>query len=373
MRTIETRRFDVVFYQPYVSSIYAPAENVPPGGAETQISLVARELAAHGIRVAIIVYDVRNLPNHVDGIQLIVRPPKDRRSNWRLVGKILEIWVLWRSIRTLNTSVIVQRTSSAETGLVALMAKLRGKRFVWSSASDVDFEYRRVDPKRRNEILFELGVRLADRIVVQTVEQQRLCQAKFSRAPIVASSIGQPAPQRTTVPTSFLWIGRLVDYKRPFAFIDLARALPSARFRMIGVPSVNSPDVAEAVRLGSEDIDNLDLLEPRPRHELMAEIDSAVAIVNTAEHEGMPNIFLEGWARGVPALAFGQDPNGVIARHGLGECADGSFDQFVSLASSMWKEREDQAEVAQRCREYMIAEHSPDAVVERWIEALDFG
>jgi hypothetical protein len=65
-------------------------------------------------------------------------------------------------------------------------------------------------------------------------------------------------------------------------------------------------------------VPNIQLLEPLPRTELMRLIDSAVAMVNTADYEGMPNIFLESWARGVPALSLLHDPDGVIERESLG-------------------------------------------------------
>lgn len=362
--------FDVVFYQPYASSIYSPEDGDPPGGAETQIGLLAHALAGRDLKVAVLVYSSPNLPTEVDGVHIISRPARTRKSRWRLVGRLIEIWIIWRTMRSVHSTVFVQRTSSPETGLVAIITKLKGARFVWSSASDVDFEYHRIDPVRRNQFLFRLGVRLADGIVVQTERQQRLCQARFSRSAVVAPSLGQPAKHRTAMPTAFLWIGRLVDYKRPMAFLDLARAIPDAYFRMVGVPSVDSPNLADEVRNVARSIDNVELLLPRPRAELMVEIDSAVAIVNTAEHEGMPNIFLEGWARGVPALAFGNDPDGVIARHGLGECAENSTERFVSLASSMWTDRERQFSIAQRCQCYMATQHSPDAIVGRWVQIL---
>jgi glycosyltransferase involved in cell wall biosynthesis len=102
----------------------------------------------------------------------------------------------------------------------------------------------------------------------------------------------------------------------------------------------------------------------------MALVNRSVAIVSTSDFEGMPNTFLEGWARGVPAVAFAHDPDGVIERHRLGCFAGGSLERLVTLASSLWEERRDQAELAERCREYVLDYHSPEAVSARWVELL---
>jgi hypothetical protein len=93
--------------------------------------------------------------------------------------------------------------------------------------------------------------------------------------------------------------------------------------------------------------------------------------VNTGLYEGMPNVFLEGWARGVPALAHSHDPDGVILREGLGAFAAGSDERFAKLARELWGSRFDQTEVSARCRAYVAQEHAPEVVVARWEEGLE--
>jgi hypothetical protein len=99
-------------------------------------------------------------------------------------------------------------------------------------------------------------------------------------------------------------------------------------------------------------------------------VDRAVAVVNTADFEGMPNIFLEGWARGVPALALTHDPDGLIEQYGLGAFAQGSSERLLELARELWEERTGQAEIAVRCRQYILEHHAPEAISARWQEAL---
>src|SRR5439155_6135902 len=132
---------------------------------------------------------------------------------------------------------------------------------------------------------------------------------------------------------------------------------------MVGVPAIHgreSPDLVRAVERGAATTPNLELLSPRPRRELMDLVDRAVAVVNTADFEGMPNIFLEGWSRGVPALALTHDPDGVIERERIGTFAHGSFFRFVELANRMWERRDEQAGLAARCQAYVAREHASE-------------
>jgi glycosyltransferase involved in cell wall biosynthesis len=252
--------------------------------------------------------------------------------------------------------------------VAALAARLRGSRFVYSSANVVDFDLGRLD-RRVNVRLFEWGVRAAAEVVVQTDEQAVLCRRRFGRDPVVIRSIAEPAPQRDGVPEAFLWIGRLAPQKGLDVYLELARAVPEGRFQVVAVPGADERSRAMLERARAQ-LANLEVLLPRPRSELAPLIERAVSIVSTSEYEGMPNVFLEGWSRGVPALAFSHDPDGVIARHGLGAFAAGSHERLAELAREQWATREDQDDIAQRCVAYVREHHDPDTVGAAWRTAL---
>jgi hypothetical protein len=72
----------------------------------------------------------------------------------------------------------------------------------------------------------------------------------------------------------------------------------------------------------------------------------------------------------VPALTLTHDPDGVVARHGLGAFAGGSQDRLAELARGLWDGRHDQRDAAERCRAYIGEHHSEEAVARRWRQAL---
>lgn len=392
------RRYDVAFYVPRIAPLLVRGATSPAGGAETQIFLLSRALAKGGARVCLVVFDLprATLPESVGGVAVSVRPPYRARQRF---GKLREVLSIRRAIANADADVVVMRMESPEVGPAALFAKLLGRRFVYSSASLSDFvpntsrggssrgrsgrpshssivpdvDLSQLSLKPRDRKIFRLGLRLADEVVVQTEEQVRLCEAHLGRSPVLIRSVAEQAPQRESHPEAFLWIGRVVRSKRPEAFVQLARSLPEARFWMVAVVASERADHVELMRALKRSVataPNLELLPPRPRLELMEWVNRAVAMVSTSDFEGMPNTFLEGWVRGVPALALAHDPDGVIERHGLGAFAEGSLDRFSNLALRLWEERGDQVDVAERCRRYVLDYHSPEAVSARWLDVL---
>ena len=363
-----SRRFDVVFYSPWLGPLLAPGAGLPPGGAETQILLLARALAARGLRVGLVVFAADGLPARTDGVEVLVQ--RRPRTTHSLLRPLAYAVLMLRLFGGLRSRFVVQRAAGRVTGLVALVTRAMGMRFVYSSANVVDFDYARLERRRNHVALFHLGVRLAWRIIVQTPEQDELCRRRFGRAPVMIKSIAEPQPPARAEPEAFLWIGRLTHYKRPHDLVALARSVPEARFRMVAVPINEEGETLLAeVREAAAGLDNLELLGPRPRDALGEEVERAVAIVNTADYEGMPNIFLEGWSRGVPALALRHDPDGVIERERVGAFAAGDPARLAEHARALWSARGDRA-LADRCRDYVAREHASGAVAGRGVEAL---
>jgi glycosyltransferase involved in cell wall biosynthesis len=368
-----TRSLDVVFYTPFIGLMLSRGPSLPPGGAETQILMIAKGLVRRGLRVGIIVFGrPEDLPRAVDGVRIVPRPPFIKR---RLIGKFIEMFVIWRVLWRTPSKVIVFRGVGLQLMLLGVFARVFGRRLVFSSANIVDFDCRLLLAKHRDARMYEIGVRLAHAIVVQTEEQIGMCRHAFGRSPALIKSLKPLAEPVASDPEAFLWVGRLVSYKRPLDYLELARSVPEARFWMVGVPPIEAKErrLAEVVVARASELPNLQLLAPRSQPEIEELMSRAVAAVNTAEFEGMPNVLLEAWTKGVPALVFSHDPGGVVSMYGLGEFAHGSKKLLAELARKQWILRDNPAEriaVARRCREYIEQNHAPEVVLDQWLEIL---
>ena len=70
-------------------------------------------------------------------------------------------------------------------------------------------------------LLYKAGVCLARLVVVQTDEQAELCRTAFYPAAGGWSDVAEVFPTQDQEPMTFLWVGRLVAYKRPLEYIGL--------------------------------------------------------------------------------------------------------------------------------------------------------
>ncbi|HEY7381987.1 MAG TPA: glycosyltransferase family 4 protein [Gaiella sp.] len=369
-------RHDVAIYMPHSAGFY-DAASLHAGGAERQMMLLATTLARRGVHVAHIVYPVRERVSGLDPhLTLVTRGRYSAKLP--LVGRLVEGFHMVRALWEADGRVVVVRTGTPVVGFLGIFAKLRRRRFVFSSANDSDFladKYRGQMLKRRT---YRLGVRLADVVVVQTQHQLDIARTTFPRVrdyEVIPSFADIPElPPPAADRREFLWIGRLIEHKQPLRFVDLAAEEPEARFVML--PAVwkesAAPEREMHLRLleAAERIPNLEVRERLPHPELMDLIAGSVAVVSTSRLEGMPNIFLEAWARGVPVLTLDFDPDGLVARRGLGIAADGSWERFADGARELWRQRNDREELTRRTRAYVEETHSPDAVAARWEELL---
>ncbi len=363
---------DVVFYMPLIGSMLSGEGISLAGGAETQVLALAKELARHGLRVAIIVFGgAGTVIEQIEGVGIIPRSAYTKSKG--VIGKVVETARICRSLWNAPSPVIVQRGACAPPGLIAIYARLARRRLVFATTSVMDFDYRQSEYGLRDRLLFRFGAMLAHTIVVQTEEQVDLCRVAFGRRPALIKSIAPAAREPRDVPEAFLWVGRLDFNKRPLEYIALARALPEARFWMIGVPAAGDRDSApltQAVYGLAKQVRNLELLAPRQHSDLLALMDRAVASVNTSEFEGMPNTLLEAWTRGVPALVLTHDPGGVVERYGLGGFANGSPTRLAQLARQQWLTRAERSELSQRCRTYIRDNHAPDLIASKWLRVV---
>jgi glycosyltransferase involved in cell wall biosynthesis len=340
---------------------------------------LAKALVRKGLRAAIVVYgDPAHLPTEVEGVSIVARRPYTKLR--RLTQRIPETVRIWRALWTARPRTIVYMAAQSELGVIALFARATRRPLVYASASIIDFDlpalmtHHRGLVQRADLLAYKLGIRLARAVVVQTVEQVALCQSTFGRTPVLIESIGPIVDPEEKPAEAFLWVGRLVAYKRPLEYLALARAVPEAKFWMVGVPaqapSSDEAQLVEEVATQASLVPNLELLAPRPHAELQDLMGRAVASVSTGDFEGMPNVLLEAWSRGVPALVLTHDPGGVVEAAGLGAFAEGSPQTLVELAREQWRSRDERSLISQRCRSYMQTHHAPDLIAEQWSSVL---
>jgi glycosyltransferase involved in cell wall biosynthesis len=363
------RAHDVAVYAPAASLYYGPNRDYM-GGAEVQATMIAHALKAKGLRVAHVVYPVPP-PRLIDASSPTVIERSDWQGNRRL-GQLAETAAIWRGLERADAQAYIVRGSGGHVLAASTFCRARRRRFVFSSSSELDFDFARPDRNPRMLQVYKASLRLATRLALQTEAQREMAlRALPSSEPVVIPSFAEAAPC-SNGGRYFLWVDRLVEYKLPDRYVELAEALPDARFRMIASQmSETPPGMVERIEAAAERLPNLELLPPRPRSELMDDMQQAVALVKTSRVEGMPNGFLEAWARGVPVLSLNVDPDAKIASNDIGVAAEGSMERLIEAAASLWRDPELRTATGERARRFVQEVHSPEAVADRWVALLD--
>lgn len=367
-------RNDVAIYTPTASGLYEGARDRPVAGAERQTGLLASTLADMGLRVVHVVFSVERLRSPANERLTVIERP-ELTGPPRLRRRSKETWHLWRALARADASVYVVRMGSAALGAAGLFCLLRRRKLVYATANDMDLTMGYLVGSRARVLAYRVGVHLAHAVVVQTEAQARLARDELGRTTGVVAipSFGEDPVEVAVESEAFLWVGRLVTEKRPLEYVALAEAVPEARFRMIGWETHQTPpELAAELRERAASVPNLELLPSQPRERTLELIARAVAVVSVSdpEGEGMPNVFLEAWARGVPAMTLDFDPDGVIERHDLGVSAAGSREALAAGARALWAGRADRRELSERVRGYVRRTHSPAAVAGRWADVI---
>jgi glycosyltransferase involved in cell wall biosynthesis len=302
----------ICFVAPYAWPVLSRDPGIQVvGGAEVQQCILARLFAASGYRVSMISFDYgQPSPTRLDGVAVYksFRPdagvPVLRFLHPRLTS-------MWRVLREVGADVYYQRSSAMWTGVIAEFCRRHGKRSIYAGASDRDFEIGQEQILHaRDRWLYRRGLARVDRIIAQNSFQIESCRRNHGRDAVLIPSCYEPpsnckwsGPENDRV----LWVGTIHGYKRPDWFLDIAERLPQRRFVMIGGPSVGGerlkPGYFEEIRARAARLPNVEFTGFLPLAQVEPWFDRARLLVSTSVYEGMPNVFLQAWARGVPTVA----------------------------------------------------------------------
>jgi glycosyltransferase involved in cell wall biosynthesis len=365
-------RHDVAIYIPAANAFYEDeGEDTGPrgGGAELQMVLLADELAGREMRVAQIVWPVKGRRSPAESPTLVERPAYAGAGR---LGGIAEAWHIWRGMSAADADTYVFRGGGPQLFIGALFCGLHRRKLIFSSAIDLDFSFDRSDRTRTHLTLYRAALRRADRVVVQNEQQLALAEAAGLERVTMIRSFAETAEPSDDEPDAFLWIGRLVDYKRPLEYVRLAELMPDARFRMVYFASSETPPGFKSqIEEAADRVPNLELVGHLPRSRTLETIARAIALVSTSRHEGMPNVFLEAWGRGVPVISLEFDPDGLIESKGLGLVAGGDTDRLREYAESIRADRELRSRLGENARRHVREVHGVDAVGTSWAELVE--
>ncbi len=343
------------------------------GGVERQVSLMARWLAARGYGVSLLTWDEGQANEEIiDGVRVISMC--SRESGLPGLRFFHPRWTsLIRALHQADADIYYHNCAEHVTGQIALWCRWRGKKFVYSSASDLDCTPGLPWMKKwRVRVLYRYGLLHADRIVVQTRRQQSMLRDGFGLESIVlpmpcpgpaSTEYQAPAPPRHGS-SRILWVGRICPEKCPERLLELVRLCPEIHFDVVG--PADGSEYARNICDRARTLPNLTLHGVIPRARMPEFYRQAACLCCTSVVEGFPNTFLEAWSHGLPVVST-FDPDRLIAERQLGVAA-GDVMGLAAGIRLLIQSPDEWRQISTRARLYYTENHTVDATVPRFVE-----
>jgi glycosyltransferase involved in cell wall biosynthesis len=365
----------VCFVAPHAWPVFSRDPNIQVvGGAEVQQSILARLFQRSGYRVSMITLDFGQPQRvEVDGVTV----HKTYRADAGIpVLRFLHprLTTVWRALMDVDADIYYHRSAGMLTGIIAEFCRRNGKRSVYAGASDMDFVPGKEQIRLgRDRWLYQHGVRTVDAVVAQNPHQAETCREHYGREAILIPSCYQlPPDSRPGSGDTVLWCGTVHTYKRPELLLELARRLPHRKFVLVGGQGVDetlSVPYYKTILGEARALGNVEATGFLPLAQVEPHFDRARVLVNTSDYEGMPNTFMQAWARGIPVVATVD----VGARKD-GELIYARFEKVEEAAAEIERLFEDRPywqRASARVREYFETTHSTSEVLARYARLFD--
>ena len=280
--------------------------------------------------------------------------------------------------RRFGPDAIIQSCSGLPTGAMAWVAGRLGVPFVHRIASDTDADGREhLYGNIPNRLAFRYGLARAKFVVCQNDYQRSRLAERFpsKRTGILYNAIATSPENSSRRPrqdrTYIAWLAVFRRQKNMQLLSKVAKALPEVEFRVAGKP-FGTPDKETAAALKTlERMKNVRFVGYLRRGEIAEFLGDAIALLCTSDYEGFSNAFLEALAEGTPVIARPiVDPDGLIARNGLGYIAEDGNDLVRGVREVCALDAERFADLSRRCRRLVEENHAPEAAAAKLIALL---
>jgi glycosyltransferase involved in cell wall biosynthesis len=344
-------------------------------GEPLQHTLLATALARRGYRVSMVVADHGQPDGAVwHGVQTF--KAFAREAGLPVLRFVHPRWTgLVSALSRADAEVYYTSCAGGLVGQIGMFCASRGKRLVFRTASDADCKPDALISMgpwyRRDKWLYEHGLRRASSVLVQSVHQQELMRGNFGLESSIAGMVVEPGRNDREFgerDIDALWVSNMRSVKRPDVLLGLAEKLPHVSFHMVGGTVPGAARFFEQVKAKAAGRSNVTFHGAVPYRAVSAFYDRARILVNTSDIEGFPNTYLQAWASGTPVVAF-FDPDGVIAREGLG-AAVRTAQEMSGAVKRLTSDESEWKAARERCLAFIERHYSEDAVLQPYLQAF---
>ena len=346
-------------------------------GPDVHQVVLAKEFTKRGISVSIIAYCEEGDPiENINGIDII--KIKETAYRFRALNVLAKSFQIWEAMWKANTHIYFH--AGGIPGIISLFCRLTGRKYIYENASDALVDRKLVTRKIKqfDRSIFSIGtigywfdIKLADAIIVQNKYQLIMLKKNFDREGIlIKMSLPMKGIDKKANPPIILWVGSMAEVKQPELFVKLAKAVPGARFQMIGGHSGNQEELYNTIKDAAKSTSNLEFLGVVPFNRIDEYFGRASILANTSMFEGFPIAFIQAWMNYVPVVSLNADPDELLCEEGLGFHSK-TYRKMVEDIKILLEDEQLCQKMGEKCRQYAEIEHDITKNMIEYFNVLD--
>lgn len=312
-----------VIFPKHSEALFNKNSNRTFGGASVQMYNIAKELSNYkNIETYSLIPDYPVIDfQDSESFNLI----KVYSENKNIISKVVR---LNKAIKRIDPDVIIQHGLTEFSCLLAKYCKVKGIKFIFMFASDVEVNGKSQRTGKRIK-LFRLLLKNSYKIITQNAFQKQHLKEKFG----VESKIirnGFEIPRKDLKNSgNILWVARCDKLKKPELFLDLSEYFTKEKFIMI-CPKSDDDKLFRDIKERAESLPNVEFHEFVPRCEIGSYFSKAKLFINTSDYEGFPQTFIEATMYSTPIISLNSNPNEFLDKYQCGFCAKGDFNKLIA-------------------------------------------
>lgn len=336
------------------------------GGAERQLMMISHALAERGMPIDFLVSSegIETVEVLDGGIRVVrgIAP----HAGPKFLRALPPVVSLVRSLKKIDADLYYVWGAGRVAGIVGRYCKDTNTPYVFAARHEMDVDGSRVaklGPLDR--WIFSQSIMNAPGISVQTRTQGEILRRNYGRTGTQVNNVrailkdADPGSERDCI----TWAGSFQSIKRPDWFVQLASRFPEQKFVMIGGRFASEPGVFDRIRESAAGLPNLTLTGQLPYDETPKYMKRSLVHVLTSTKEGFPNVLLEAWSGGTPAITT-FDPDGVVAEHGLGYHCE-SIDEIAERLRLLLDSDNERRRIGAKAIGYVRDFHDPDKTADQ--------
>lgn len=161
-----------------------------------------------------------------------------------------------------------------------------------------------------------------------------------------------------------IWVGNLIERKRPLLFLECAKHYPYLHFSMIGDGELKNEVKAF---LETNEITNVRLLGRISNEQVYSYLQNSDLLLMTSEFEGLPKVIQEAAQCGVPSIYMANNYSVDFIEDGVNGFAVYSLEEMIEKIRFLLDHPEEYPKMSKKAKE-IISEYSWEKLIPRYEE-----